>query len=138
MLGSIALRAGTSLSGMRSVIADHVQAVGTDSRNDAFERIQLVLQVAAAIAWFVPCGMTVVSEYQLGADAGYFSAGPCRLYVAEVAHEIHQARQSFCNSRIVGAAFFQFDGIENLAARREQPTESVGQRECYALACALV
>ena len=61
-----------------------------------------------------------------------------RLHVAEVGEEGQQAGKAFGDGGVGGAFGFEFEQIEDLAARGEQPAERVGQGEGDALAGALV
>ena len=86
----------------------------------------------------VPGGMAVVAEDQFGADARDLAGRLRRLRVAEVAEELHGAFQAFGGHRIVRAARFQFQHIENLRARGNQPAERVGQSKGHALALPMI
>jgi len=86
----------------------------------------------------VPGGMAVVAEDQLGADAGDFAGGLRGLGVAEVAEELNSTFQAFGCDGVGCALSFEFEHVENLRARGEQPAESIGEGEGHALALSVI
>jgi len=83
----------------------------------------------------VPRGVAVVAEDELGADARDFAGCGGGLRVAEVAEELQRAVEALGGDGIGRAVLFEFEQVEDLIARGQQPAERVGQRKGYALRC---
>src|SRR5208282_3376812 len=92
----------------------------------------------APVAFFVPSRVPVVAKDELRANAGCFASRARGLHVAQIAQEIDQPGEALGHGAILSAAAFEFQYIEDLATRRQQPAERVGKREGDALPCALI
>lgn len=79
-------------------------------------------------------GVEAVNE--LGADAGGTAGGACCLHGGKVGEEVDVAGQTFGDGRAGRAFGFEFEHVEDLLARGEQPAERVDQRENHAMAVA--
>src|SRR5664280_3129244 len=71
----------------------------------------------------------VVSVDQLGADASGLTGRAGALGGAKVGEEVDQSGQSLGDDGVLGSFPLEFEHVEDLLARGEQPAQRVGQRE---------
>src|SRR6185369_15469761 len=98
----------------------------------------LVTGVATLVPLVVPCWVTVVSVHKFSTDPSHFSRCLRGLHVAEIGKELNCPFQPFGDYRIFRTAMFEFNDIQNLLSRGEQPAKRVGERERYRLAWTVV
>jgi hypothetical protein len=58
--------------------------------------------------------------------------------VAEIGHELHGAFETLGDGGILGALRFEFEEIEDLLTRCEEPAEGIGKREGNGLALSVI
>ena len=74
-LRPMALHARPGLLRMRTIALNYIERIGVKAGDETFYLIQLVLHASSREFPLVPCGMAIIAEDQLGADAPHFAAG---------------------------------------------------------------
>jgi len=126
-----AIRARTGLDWMTAIVAKNIDGNRGNSGHCGFVFIQFAGHEASFASALVPRRMLVVAEDEFCADAGGFAACPRGLRVAQVGKELRGSLQIVT----VGCVCRKFQRVQNLAARCQQPAQSIGHGKVTPCRC---